>query len=362
MITLTRYFFTRSLIHNSLMWLGLAVFIYWMDVIELLRRLDQDSPARFIDVMMMAACKLPFVAEQVLPFAVLFGSMIVLWRLARNQELVVARSAGISAWQFLWPIVASAITLGLLSLLVINPLSSVLLSRYELLESRYIHGQNSLLSLTDAGLWLRQPTHNGGYAMVHAMSFNSTTQKLSDVMVLDYSASHRFISRMDAREAELADDEWILRDVWVSQVERPPVRVEQVVIPTDLTLSTIQDSFAPPQTISIWELPQFIITLKEAGFSALRHQLHLLNLLASPLLLIGMVIVAAVSTLRLSKRNQSSHLIIAAVLLGFVFYFTRDFVNAYGISGQLPLLLAAFSPAMIANLLGLTVLLYLEDG
>ena len=54
----------------------------------------------------------PAVAEQVLPFAVLFGSMAALLQLSRKLELVVARAAGISAWQFLQPGILVAALLG----------------------------------------------------------------------------------------------------------------------------------------------------------------------------------------------------------------------------------------------------------
>ena len=51
----------------------------------------------------LALFRTPAIAEQVMPFAVLFGSMAALLQLSRKLELVVARAAGISAWQFLQP-------------------------------------------------------------------------------------------------------------------------------------------------------------------------------------------------------------------------------------------------------------------
>ena len=51
-------------------------------------------------------------AEQIFPFAVLFGSMAALLQLSRKLELVVARAAGVSAWQFLQPGVLVAAAVG----------------------------------------------------------------------------------------------------------------------------------------------------------------------------------------------------------------------------------------------------------
>ena len=49
----------------------------------------------------IAALRLPYIAMQVLPFAVLLGGMLCFWRLTRSSELIVARAAGVSAWEFL---------------------------------------------------------------------------------------------------------------------------------------------------------------------------------------------------------------------------------------------------------------------
>ena len=54
----------------------------------------------------------PTFAEQALPFAVLFGSMIAFLNLSRKMELIVARAAGVSVWQFLTPPVVVIVLIG----------------------------------------------------------------------------------------------------------------------------------------------------------------------------------------------------------------------------------------------------------
>ena len=66
----------------------------------------------------------PTVAEQALPFAVLFGSMIAFLNLSRKLELVVARAAGVSVWQILAPPLIVIAALGILSVIAYNPASA----------------------------------------------------------------------------------------------------------------------------------------------------------------------------------------------------------------------------------------------
>ena len=63
---------------------------------------------RFWLLLEMAALKLPHMAQEIMPFAILFGTMMAFWRLTRSNELVVARAAGVSVWQFLTPAAGSA--------------------------------------------------------------------------------------------------------------------------------------------------------------------------------------------------------------------------------------------------------------
>jgi len=129
-----------------------------------------------------------------------------------------------------------------------------------------------------------------------------------------------------------------------------------------LTLNKILDSFASPQTLSFWELPDFIDTLESAGFSGQRHKLYWHSLLASPLLLAAMILIAAIFTLRTTGRSGAAASIAGAAISGFVLYFLSDLVYALGQSASIPTLLAAWTPAGVSTMLGVAVLFHIEDG
>ena len=79
---------------------------FLLDYIELMRRGGTRAQATWGMLLQMAALKLPHTAQDVMPFAILFGTMLVFWRLTRSNELVAARAAGVSVWGFLTPALA----------------------------------------------------------------------------------------------------------------------------------------------------------------------------------------------------------------------------------------------------------------
>lgn len=361
--TLSVYIGRHFLFSFGALFLIFLALVLTFDLVELMRRTASRPDITLATVVEMAFLKLPHLGQQTFPFAVLFGGMTAFWRLTRSHELVVARAAGVSAWQFLLPVLLIAFLLGVFKIAAFNPLASAMVSRYEHLEATHMRGKKSFLALSPAGLWLRQSSEEG-QSVVHAKGYlqQGLDVELRDVIVFEYKGADRFIGRIDADSARLEDGFWHIRNAWVLTPEEPPRFEKEHWLETDLTLGRIQDSFAPPETMSFWDLPAFIDMLEEAGFSAVRHRLHWHTLLAAPLLMCAMILIAATFTLRHSRRGGATFVIAAGVLTGFVLYFFSDIVYALGLSDSIPVTLAAWTPSGVTTLLGLAMLLHLEDG
>jgi len=124
--TLGRYFSRQFLKTIFLVFATVFTLIYTLDFVELMRRAGDTEGATPGVIAQLALFRTPSIAEQVMPFAILFGSMAALLQLSRKLELVIARAAGISAWQFLQPGLFVALSIGLLSIMVYNPVSAML--------------------------------------------------------------------------------------------------------------------------------------------------------------------------------------------------------------------------------------------
>ena len=359
--TLSLYMSRQYLQSIALVFLLVVVTILIADTIELLRRASGPNKTATLEtVLQMASLHIPFMAQKALPFVVLVGGIVTFARMQRSRELVVARAAGVSVWQFILPVLVISGLLGGLFMTVINPLASATTSRYERMDATYLRGNSSLLALSKSGIWLRQGDAEG-QSVVHAERIDQETLTLHDTIVFLYAQEDQFVGRIDAAEARLEDGYWNLKDALFTAPDEPARFRANARVPTNLTLERIQNSFSPPETLSFWALPSFIDVLEESGFSSTKHRLHWHSLLAVPLLLCAMVLIAATFSLRFSRRGTWV-LAVAGLLIGFLFYFVSDLVLALGLSGKLPPVLAAWTPAAIFTLLGVAGLFHLEDG
>lgn len=337
------------------------------DFIELLRRAATKPEATFPLVAEIAGLRLPYIGMEILPFAVLLGGILAFWRLTRSSELIVARAAGVSAWQFLAAPVASAILMGTIATAGISPLSSVMLAQAEALDNTYLRTGGGPLSLYGGQLWLRQSDRSidpRGVAIIHALKVQLRDDRLTanDVSVFRLDADDRLLSRVEATNASLRRGAWVLEGARSVRPDHNPETVGTMQLATDLTVTRVQDSFASPDTLSVWTLPDFIALLERSGFSAIRHRLHFQALLALPLLAGTMALVAAGFSMRPARRGGVARMIGSGVAAGFALFLVSKVTEEFGMSGALPAVLAAWAPAASGLLLAVSLLLHLEDG
>ena len=346
---------------------ALAGLVALFDFIELLRRAATKPDASFGLVLEIAGLRLPFVSMQILPFAVLLGGIVAFWRLTRSSELIVARASGVSAWGFLAAPVACAVLLGVIATALVSPLSSAMLARAEVLDNTYLRTGGGPLALAGGQLWLRQADRAidpQGVLILHGRSVTLRGDSLvaQGVSVFRLDSQDHLLLRIESKTATLGDGEWLLTDARSIRPDQLPVAVGTMTLPTTLTVGRVQDSFASPDTLSVWTLPGFIGLLERSGFSAIRHRLHLQELLALPLLAGTMVLVAAGFSMRATRRGGVAQMIGSGVAAGFALFVVSKVAGEFGQSGALPAELAAWAPAGAGLMLAVSLLLHMEDG
>jgi len=366
-VTLSLYIARQFTASVLAMLAALSGLVSLFDFIELLRRSASHPEATFTLVSEIASLRLPYIAMGVLPFATLLGGMFAFWRLTRSSELIVARAAGVSAWEFLSAPVASALLLGGLATAVISPVSSVLFARAETLMNTFLSADGGPLALTNGQLWLRQADRGiaaHGVAIVHAtdVALKQNTLTANSVTVFRLNGADQLLNRIEAGHARLAGGNWTLQDARVVRPDAMPDPPRTLVLPTDLTVARVQESFASPDTLSVWELPGFIRLLNRSGFSSIRHRLHFQALLALPLLSATMALVAAGFSMRPARRGGVARMIGSGVAAGFALFMISKMAEEFGQSGAIPVVLAAWVPAAAGMMLAVALLLHMEDG
>jgi lipopolysaccharide export system permease protein len=279
--------------------------------------------------------------------------------LSRRLELVIARSSGVSVWQFLAPPVAIVLLIGIAATTLYNPISSSLKQKASQIETR-VFGRTTRADV-DTSMWIRQrsPVNQ---SILRAERSSDGGTRLSGVTAFVYDPQGRFIERVEAQRAVLEPGQWIMADARVFAPGEDPKVSVRYILATGLSPEQVTQSFVHPASVSFWRLPEISRRTEAAGLDASGYRMQFQTLMARPLLLIAMVLIAATVSLRFFRFGGIGQMVSGGVGAGFVLYVATKLTGDLGGAGLLSASVAAWSPAIVGSMLGTLVLLHQEDG
>ncbi|MGV8929078.1 MAG: LPS export ABC transporter permease LptG [Brevundimonas sp.] len=340
----------------------IGALIMLIDFVEISQRLADNvdlSGARILGLMLL---KSPQVIIQLLPFVFLFGTLAAFVALNRRSELIAMRAAGVSAWRFVLPAAGAALMFGILTVAALGPLAASADGLYQR-QREFLSGSTS--GTEDRAVWIREGDDTR-QMVVRAERQDRSRARLLDVTFFIYTnddkGSRTFSERIDAESASLSNGSWRLVNAVGAEIGQRAVRYATLDLPSSLADEEAFERFARPQATSFWSLPAQIARVEDAGFSSTAYRLRLQQLLATPLMFAAMSILAAAFSLRLMRLGDLARMSVAAVVLGFGFFFLNQASSAFGSAEVIPPWLAAWLPPVLTALAAFTLLFYTEDG
>jgi lipopolysaccharide export system permease protein len=341
----------------------IAALIMLIDFVEISRGVGSDVDLSGVRILGLMALKSPQVILQLMPFVFLFGTLAAFVGLNRRSELIAMRAAGVSAWRFVLPAAGAALVFGMITVTALGPLAASADGLFQRERAR-LSGSVAGAEANQA-VWIREGD-DARQIVIRAARQDRARAQLLGVTFFIYTNDERglrtFSERIDAASATLANGSWRLVDAVGAQAGQRAVRYSSLSLPSSLADEEAFERFARPQSTPFWSLPAQIARVEAAGFSSTAYRLRLQQLLATPLMFAAMSILAAAFSLRLMRLGDLARMSVAAVVLGFGFFFVNQAAAAFGSAEVIPPWLAAWLPPLLTALAAFTLLFYTEDG
>jgi lipopolysaccharide export system permease protein len=332
-----------------------------VDYIEMVRKTSGLVGVSAVAVAETSLFRVPQLLEKMMPFCILIGAMTCYLALSRRLELVVARAAGVSAWQFMAPALASAIGLGILATIAYNPMSANLREISKRMEAD-LFGSAPGGGIQDAaGFWINQ-VNSDGQVIINAARSEKQGVRLTGLTLFRFDTDYQFKERIEAREATLEDGYWLFKSARRYSLDGPPVDEDSFTLATSLTPAQVRNSFSTPETVSFWQLPGYIRSSESSGFATAGYRLQYHKLIAQPFLLAAMVMLAAAVSLRFFRFGGVQKMVLSGVGAGFLLYVLSKVTEDLSKAELMHPIASAWLPVFVGGLTGFLALLYQEDG
>ncbi|MEM7741642.1 MAG: LptF/LptG family permease, partial [Pseudomonadota bacterium] len=350
---------------RNVMILGAASFalIVSIDFLEALRQVSNRPNVGVGTAASLTLLRAPQLLMILSPFIMLFGTLMAVAQMARSLEIAVLRAAGFSVWRIVGAPVVLALIIGTVLAVAVDPITTRMsLSSDNLLNDVRGSGSNAEKTFR-RGVWLRQEQEEG-VILIHADKVRYEKNVMQNVFIWRKGDDGVFIERFDAQRAVFKDQELTLKNAVRSAPGGDiPSAVGDVTFQTTFELDDLILANTRPESLSLWTLPRLMDRIGGAGIPLEPFTLRLHELFAMPLKLAAMAVIGCVFALPIHARSGGAfRLIIYGIFAGFAAFIAIQFSSAVAEAGLVPVRIAAWTPPTIALLIGVTVLLFREDG
>lgn len=363
---LGRYLYSETM-RGLLLILGIVLtLILLVDFVEESRtvgaRVEGISPFTLLKLTLF---KTPMLVETSLPFIVLFGTMYALFRLNRRSELIVMRASGLSAWRFLTPPLVLAVLLGAFGSAALNPVAATMNARFESTRAELVRGDGAVSLVSEGRMWLRGG-NSQRQTLIRATGAVPLESRLLEPTFFFFEPGRggemAFAERIDADSARLQAGFWMLEGAVGSAPGLRPRELDSVSFPATIDEETVFRRDAQARSQSLWNLPEAIRTARSSGFPTEAYTLRFFSLLTAPVMLAAMALIAAATSLRLTRLGGALPLAVLGGAAGFLLFFVDDLLAALAESGNLHPAAAAIAAPAAALFLAAALIAHIEDG
>lgn len=340
----------KYLIFSMLKFLFLTQFagLVMFTTIEFLEHMDifTDSLNSFLLSFIYIALRIPHHFNLLLPLASLISMLILLILMVRNNEIIAARTSGISTVALMRPFVGFACVLILFSFVLAEWVMPYAANAAEYLYRVKIKKEDSYVHFKNDRIWFKRDN------IVHNIDFYDAKKDIiRGLTVIELREDFTIKTRTDAKEGVWKDSAWIFRSVTERTFADNAIQSKKFYPELKGLIrespALLKAGNKNPEDMGYQDLAKYIRRLKRDGHDVRRYLVDLHNKTAFPFINLIMVFVAFSVGLRYSKTKHIAKGILVGVCVGVLYWFVHSICLSFGYAETFP----PFFAAWLSNIL-----------
>ena len=291
---------------------------------------------------MLSSLIVPSLLYNMFPFIILLSGIWFFLKIKKSDEVTAMKVSGMSNFSVIIIPGLLSFMLGIFFITSINPITSVLVQKYESIKGNYDRDRDYLATITQNGIWIKEKNN-----IIRAT--NLQNENLMNVTIYEFDKNNNFVKRVEAKSANIFSTTWSLKSVKIIDDDGKMLsdNIDHLSHFSIYDLKKIKSLYTNLDTVSFWNIENEIKLLVERGYSTKQMETKLHRSLAFPFFLLAMVLLSGVFTLGMRfKESNFTYAFIAIITCVLIYYF-NDFSAALGRTEKLAVEVAVWMPIII---------------
>ena len=353
------YLFNNTLKYIFINIVLISLFVVFINLIEISRVLEKENQ-NFSNYIFLSLIKIPTVVNETIAFIIIISIAFLFRNLINNNELISIRNVGKSIFDIFLPISIAIFFIGIITLVIINPLSTILESKFDKIVNKNIQNIYSIKIINNS-MWIKnkindEKTH---YMNLQNLDISSMTSEDIKILIVNNKGNKIIL----ANNGKIYQEKFILNEVTIFDVENEKyTNIDNYNIDINFTSKNIIDSVSNYKYIPFYKYPNHLENLKKFNLHSNEIALYYLSEITKPffLILLGFVVMGYSGKF---KRNENFFKILfISILIGFLFFILKELITYLSISLNINFIFSYLLIFLLPFLIGLYLIIKIENS
>ena len=294
MRTIRRLIYVEVLYAVAFVSVGFLALFFFFDFVDELGNVSSSvQPYRLTQALIYVTLRMPSHLYELLPIAVLIGTIFVMARFAQSSEYTILRTSGLGPWRAMRTLLLLGLGFTILTFATGDYLAPLSDRTAQLFRARMSGG----VSIGTTGAWLKERQR---YLSYNVNVFALTPEgEMNRVRIFEADSRGFLVSLTQAPRASFTDGAWVLKDVERAEFhsEGGNTKVERLKLPTmrwptEITQEMVSVALLKPERMSTIDLFQYIRHLAANSQTSQRYEIEFWRKVFYPLSCLVMVVLA----------------------------------------------------------------------
>ena len=288
----------------------------------------------------------PSMLNNFFPFVILLSGIWFFLKIKKTHELTAINISGMSNFSIMMIPSILSIILGIFVITSLNPITSLLVKKYETIKGSYEEDQEYLGAITENGIWIKEKNLQKNN-IIRALILKG--ESLEEVTIYEFDKNNDFVRRIEAESANISSLKWSLKNVRIFDANEIATskKIKNISYISMFDIVKIRSLYSNLDTISFWNLENEIKLLEERGYSTREMKVKLHRSYAFPFFLLSMVLLSSFFTLGTIVSENNWTYVFLAIASSVLIFFFNDFSAILGETEKLPVEISVWMPIVI---------------
>ena len=353
------YLFKKKLVYLLVSLLILTVTVQIVDLIELTRSNIGKENFSFERVIKMSLLKTPFLINEIMPFIIIVSTSFFFKYLVDNNELISIRNLGLSILNIFYPVGLAVLTLGILSLIILNPISSVSMNYYQILDGNNKNSK-STINLDDNDIWIKNYIEDR-IIYINSKNMNIENMSLDTVMVIDYNKKNSIV--YFAEKAFIEKEFLKLQNVTETNINLNKNITHNIKnININFIQKDILNSIKYYKYTPFYKFYNYIKSMKKLNYLNPEIILYFLSEIFKPILLISIAFVVTGYVSKFNRNESFFKTIFIAIIIGFILFLIDRLIYSIDINNIISYCIVILTIPILSFVLGTILIINVEKS